>query len=74
MNGVVRLTDRPEMTIGVYRGRKATMNTTTKTFAVTQLGLMLLLAQISRYSFRCLERLVHFSFTVKIQNIGTERS
>ena len=38
---VVRLTDRPDMTLDVYRGRKTTIQTTSVAFGVTGVTVVL---------------------------------
>ena len=46
---VVRLTDRPDMTLDVYRGRKATMQHTIPTFRRLFIVIKIKMAEISRY-------------------------
>ena len=53
---VVRLTDRPDMTLDVYRGRKTTIQYNTYPFAIVR-ALNCLMVQ-DRWNFLVLQRLI----------------
>ena len=65
---VVRLTDRPDMTLDVYRGHKTTIQPTTDTSLITEAEIITESDQAVRAVHSCNSWFLSFSFDKALEN------